>query len=221
MLRGGDQSETFKHQLEVAERLISSAVARRTTGSATITPTEVPALKQEIEEALGQVGYHANDAQAVTNRLLVASGEEEDDDPASRTELAMRLKSRTRLGGAEVSSPTGEKLAPLDAEEKACLDQIRHLPFGSWFEFTVNQQGDKVRRRLSWYSTVTGHCLFVNHRGQRIGEYSLNWLAREMNRGNLRVVAAEQDSIIDRAWSAIVGALKSFAGKPAAPAAAN
>jgi hypothetical protein len=220
MLRGGEKSDTFQHQLKIAERLIDSAVARRTTGTASIAPTEVPALKQELEEALGQVGYHANDAQAVTNRLLVASSDEEDDDPASRTELAMRLKSRTRLGGAEVSSPTGEKLAPLDAAEKACLDQIRHLPFGSWFEFTVNQQGERVRRRLSWYSTVTGHCLFVNHRGQRIGEYSLNWLAREMNRGNLKVVAAEQDSMIDRAWSAIVGALRSFAGRPAAAAAA-
>jgi hypothetical protein len=125
----------------------------------------------------------------------------------------MKLKTRTRLGGSvDTSTPAGEKAAPLTDEEKVCLDQIRHLPFGAWFEFKINQQGEVARRRLSWYSTVTGHCLFVNHRGQRIGEYTLNWMAREMHRGNLRVVAAEKDTMIDRAWNAIMSALKSFAG---------
>jgi hypothetical protein len=222
MLRGGDDSPLFQQQLKIAERLIDAAVARRTTGISPIAQADVPGLKAEIEEALGQVGYHANDAQAISARLLSASAaEEEEDDPASRTELAMRLKSRGRLGGTvEAPGPDGEKTAPLDAAEKACLDQIRHLPFGSWFEFVTNQQGDVARRRLSWSSTVTGHCLFVNHRGQRIGEYTLNYLAREMHRGNLKVVQSENESLIDRAWNAIVGALKSFAGRaPAAPEA--
>lgn len=216
MLRGGEDSDGFRHQLQIAERLIESAVSRRTTGSALIGPTEVQGLKNEIEESLAQVGYHSNDAQAISTRLLAASSDEEEEDPASRTELAMRLKSRTRLGqGAEAVGLAGEALAPLDAAERLCLDQIRHLPFGTWFEFTTNQQGDVTRRRMSWYSTLTGHCLFVNLRGQRVGEYSLNWLAREMRRGTLRIVQAEQDSIIDRAWSAIVGALRSFSGKGA------
>jgi hypothetical protein len=217
LLRGGETSDSFRHQLQIAERLIESAVSRSTTGTPLIGPGEVQGLKAEIEEALGQVGYHGNDAQAISARLMAASGDEEEEDPASRTELAMRLKSRTRLGqGSEVTGPGGEKLAPLDGPEKACYDQIRHLPFGTWFDFVINQQGELARRRMSWYSTVTGHCLFVNHRGQRIGEYSLTWLAREMNRGNLKIVQAEQDSLIDRAWSAIVGALKTFSGRGAA-----
>jgi hypothetical protein len=218
LLRGGEESDSFKHQLGIAERLIDSAVSRRKTGQPLITPGDVPAMKTEIEESLAQVGYHGNDAQQISTRLLAASGEEEEDDPASRTELAMKLKTRARLGSnVEPTGPSGEKLAPLEPEEKACLDQLRHLPFGTWFDFVVNQQGELSRRRLSWYSTVTGHCLFVNHRGQRIGEYSLNWLARELKRGNVKIVQAEQDSLIDKAWNAIMGALRSFAGKGAAP----
>jgi hypothetical protein len=204
--------------LQVAERLVESAVNRGTTGKSLIGPTEIQTLRTEIEESLAQVGYHSNDAVAISTRLLAASGDEEEDDAASRTELAMRLKSRTRLGqNVEVTGPSGEKLAPLSNEEKVCLDQIRHLPFGTWFEFVTNQQGQVVRRRLSWYSTLTGHCLFVNHRGQRIGEYTLDWLARELHRGNLHIVRTEQDSMIDRAWNAIVGALRSFSGRGAAP----
>jgi hypothetical protein len=218
LLRGGEDSDGFRHQLQIAERLIEAAVRRSATGQALIGPAEAQGLKLEIEEALAQVGYHGSDAQAISTRLLAAGNDEEEEDPASRTELAMRLKSRTRLGQQTDAAGAADKVAPLTTAEQACFDQIRHLPFGTWFEFVSNQQGDVVRRRLSWYSTVTGHCLFVNHRGQRIGEYSLNWLAREMQRGNLRVVQAEQDSIIDRAWNAIVGALKSFSGRGATEA---
>jgi hypothetical protein len=222
LLRGGEESETFRHQLHVAERLIESAVARRTTGKALIGPGEVQALKGEIEQALAQVGYHANDSQSISARLLASTVDEEEDDPASRTELAMKLKNRARLGqnvepGAAGAPAAAEKRPPLTAAEQACFDQIRHLPFGSWFEFVVNQQGEVQRRRLSWYSTMTGHCLFVNHRGQRIGEYTLDHLAREMHRGNLRLVQAEQDSIFDRAMNAIMGALRSFSGRAATP----
>lgn len=57
----------------------------------------------------------------------------------------------------------------------------------------------------------------MNHRGQRAGEYTIDWLARSMAREQVRVVQAEHASLIDRAWSAVVGALRSFAGRvPAA-----
>jgi hypothetical protein len=215
LLRQGDDSDTYRHQLRIAERLVEAAVTRRTTGESLIGPTEVQSLRSEIEEALAQVGYHSEDAQAVSTRLVAASLDEEDGDPASRTELAMRLRSRGRLGqDVGSTAPDGEKVAPLKPEEAERLEQIRALPFGTWFEFTTNQQGDRVRRRLSWFSTVTGHCLFVNHRGQRVGEYSLNWLARELTRGNVRVVEVGQGNAIDRAWQSIVGALRTFAGKP-------
>ena len=63
-----------------------------------------------------------------------------------------------------------------------------------------------------WFSTVTDHCLFVNHRGQRAGDYTLVWLAREMSRGNVRLVEPDHGSIVDRAWKAIVATLRSFTG---------
>jgi len=54
--------------------------------------------------------------------------------------------------------------------------------------------------------------LFLNHRGQRVGEYSLNWLAREVARGNVRIVMEPPGTVVDRAWGAIVRALRSFSG---------
>lgn len=214
LLRQGEDSEIFRHQLQLVERLIESAVSLRNTGNPLIGPSEIQSLKSEIEQSLVQVGYHVEEAQSVAARLLATSPDDDESDPASRTELAMRLKNRTRLGqGLEEQDPSGDKLPPLSAEEQSACERIKQLPFGTWFEFTINQQGDKVRRRMSWFSPATGHTLFVNHRGQRLGEYSLIWLARELQRGNVQIVEANRESLIDRAWSAIVGALKSFAGR--------
>ena len=75
-----------------------------------------------------------------------------------------------------------------------------------------------TRRRLSWYSPITDNALFVNQRGQRIGEQSMDSLARLMAREQVRVVTQGKSRLIDRAWQATVSALRNLAG--AVPAAA-
>ena len=91
------------------------------------------------------------------------------------------------------------------------LEQLRKMPFGTWFEFVTNQQGDAVRRKLAWYSTLTGRCLFVNQRGARTDDRQLEHLARDMVRGQVRLASREHVSLIDRAWKAITEALRTHA----------
>ncbi len=215
MLRHGADSEPYREQLRIAERLIEAAAERRHSGRFPIDGDEAQQLREAIEAALTQVGYHVDDAQAIAARLLASA--DEDDDAASTTELAMRLKQRVRFGQEADAAAAQKQKFELTEVEQAELERIEKLPLGTWFEFSVNQQGDVERRRLSWFSTVTGHCLFLNHRGQRAGEYSLQWLAREVARGNVRIVMQPPGTLVDRAWSRIVRALRSFAGGPEQP----
>src|SRR5207342_3933428 len=134
--------------------------------------------QQEIEHALSQVGYQGDEANAIAQRLVNPASATEGD-AASRTELTMRMKSRARLG-ADFASRKAKK-SSLNADEQARLEQLKHVPFGTWFEFITNQQGDKSRQRLSWFSTLTGNALFVNHRGQKVGEHTLDQMAKLMN----------------------------------------
>lgn len=53
------------------------------------------ALATKIEKSLVQVGYHEDEAAAISRRLSSA----EEDETTSRTELTARLKARARLGG--------------------------------------------------------------------------------------------------------------------------
>lgn len=205
LLRQGGDSDEWREQLDTTSRIVASCCR---SGGESAKPDQ--ALATRIETALGQVGYHAEEAAAIARRLTSVVDDDEED-PASRTELTMKLKARTRLGedAAEQRRPT---LQPRNPEEQARYDQLRVMPFGAWVEFITNQQGDVVRRRLSWYSTVTDNALFVNQRGQRVGEQTLDSLARMLVRGQARIVTAERGRLVDRAWHATLNALRSFAG---------
>jgi len=123
----------------------------------------------------------------------------------------MKLKARTRLGEDEVA-PVEEPVAPRSEAEQSCWQQLRVLPFGTWFEFDEGFEGDVVRRRLSWFSPMTDNALFVNQRGQRVCELSLDSLARQMAAGRTRIVTVEKGRLVDRAWNAVVSALSSLVG---------
>jgi len=201
LLRQGDDSAEWQKQLEATRKIVAACGK----GGAPVDPL----LASHIENALTQVGYHADEAGVIAQRLT--SSKSDEDDPASRTELAMKLKARTRLG-EDAAKARKPMLPPRTPEEQARYDQLRVMPFGTWIEFVTNQQGDAVRRRLSWYSPVTDNALFVNQRGQRVGEQSLDSLARMVTHGQARIVTAERARLVDRAWQAALNALRSFAG---------
>ena len=215
-LRNGQDSEEWREQVELTGRIaaVTSAGADPAAGAAD-APLADPELTPRIESALMQVGYHADEAAAIARRLSSA----EDDETTSRTELTARLKARARLG-EQVETPK-KKHIERTPKEQECHDYLRTLPFGTWFEFVKNQQGDVTRQRLSWYSPVTDHALFVNQRGQRIGEQSMDSLARLMALDQVHVVTQDKGRLIDRAWRATVSALRSFAGAPAAAQGAD
>ena len=197
-LRNGESSSEWTDQLQTTLEIVA----------ATTTAQEAsPALADKIEKSLVQVGYHEDEAAAIARRLSSA----EEDETTSRTELTARLKARARLGGqGEVKKKPAQPRTP---QEQECYDYLRTLPFGTWFEFTRNQQGDLQRQRLSWFSPVTGNALFVNQRGQRVGEHSLDTLAHLMAKGQAQVVTEDRGRLIDRAWNATLSALRSLTGR--------
>ncbi|MCX7033951.1 MAG: DUF1631 domain-containing protein [Arenimonas sp.] len=217
-LRQGEDSEAWKQHLEIAERLIS--VAKNPAGANSLTSEDAQGLRSEIQSSLTQVGYHAEEASAIAQRLVDPQAGVDDDSSASRTELTMRLKARARLG-EDLQQVKKNKKPVLTAEEQMRVTQIRQLPFGTWFEFKLNQQGEKVRRRMSWFSPVTGQVLFVNHRGQKVGDHTLDGLAKAMIQGQVKLVEEEKGTLIDRAWNTVMSALRSFAGQAPAEAPAR
>jgi hypothetical protein len=214
LLRHGENSEPYWKQLDVVDKLLASSASAK--GKAAKPPP--PVLRARIATSLADVGLEKKDVQNVIKRLFAPASATDEDAP-SRTELAIKLKNKPHLGIGAASEPP-RRVPPkapasldLNAAEQKMLEQLKTVPFGTWFEFVVNQQGASMRRKLSWFSPVTGHCLFVNQRGARDETRGFEQLARDLVRGQAHFVKPEQESLVDRAWKAIVASLKQLAGR--------
>ena len=201
-LREGPEGSEFKRRLDVAESLAQ----RGPTPLGTSADDE--AVQQELESGLRQVGLHDDDVRGLIDNLHAQAPSGPAADQLRRIDEA--LKDKPRFGGdsASATSAKTEESIPLTPAEAECFAQLKRTPFGTWFEFVKNQQGETVRRKLAWFSPLTGHCLFVNQRGARTDDFTLELLAREMARGQARIADLEQPSMIDRAWKAIVDLLR-------------
>ena len=204
LLREGGESTAYAQRLDVVDRLVSMHVQDNAETSLQ--------LRADVEVGLAQVGLHEEDVRAITRRLF-AHPDEQEENPISQTELAIKLKLKPRVGGEKsLPAPVVSEL-PLQPSEQAEFDRLHTLPHGTWFEFDINGQGDTLRRKLSWYSTQTGRCLFVNQRGVPHEELTMRDLAREIAAGRARKTDAQQQPLVGRAWQAICDTLENFSGR--------
>lgn len=190
-------------------------------------------LRGVLEEGLAAVGFHDDALLVAWNDLssLVDVTHEKAQQAAAHA-MAELIRQKPRLGGdsggpgaAGSASddawmpPQADASSDLSDEELAMVERIKQIEVGTWFEFTLNRQGDKARRRLCWFSPVTGRCLFLNARGARSEDRMVNQLAREIVRGSVRQVSAERADPIDNAWRAIMAA--HLESRPSSPSTAT
>lgn len=178
-------------------------------------------LRGSLEEGLAAVGFHDDAVVAAWTDLsgLVDATHEQAQQAAARA-MAELIRQKPRLGsdsgasGAAGSAPddsaasqADDQPGELSLDELAMIERIKQMDVGSWFEFTLNRQGDKARRRLCWFSPVTGRCLFLNVRGAKSEDRLMAQLAREIVRGSVRQVSADRADPVEEAWRAIVASL--------------
>lgn len=196
-LRNGEESAEWQEAADITTH-IAKAI-----GGADATPE--PALVPSIERALVHVGYHGDEAAVIAQRLSGSQVE-----PPGGTDLAARMQARVKSAAAD--APAKVSLPTRTSVEQASYEVLRKQPFGTWFEFVHNQQGDVRRLRLSWFNPTSDHALFVNQRGQKVGDHTLDSIARLMARGQARVLTEDRSRLIDRAWQATIGKLREMAG---------
>ena len=204
-LRHGEASPAWRRQLEVAGRLVEISQTEGDSHPDAIDPQQ--GLQREIEGALERVGYQGDDVAAIARRLVHPNLPDKDES-SSRTELTMRLKARARLG-EDLQGPKSRNI-PLTSAEMVQLERVQQTQPGTWFEF-IAARGEVTRRRLAWLSTGTSEAMFVNQRGQKNAEISLEALARMLAKGQVTIVEEDKAKIIDRAWENVLNALRSFA----------
>jgi hypothetical protein len=205
LLREGENSEAYRRRVADVDQLLGSPVER-----------DDIKLAADLTHGLTQVGLQATEADQIARYALDmpqrAATQAATPSP-SQTELLIRLKSRHKADEEEAASPAEavqQRKLSLTPSESRALATLKQLSFGSWLEFTINQQGHTVARKLAWFAPSSGRCLLVNARGVASPERSLEQIARKMARGQVRVMPRQDGGMIDRAWNALVERLRKF-----------
>lgn len=238
LLRHSEDSSAFRDQLVITDQLLG----RQPIG-------DRQQLQEDVKAGLQQIGMHEEEAVQVAQRLLGSPTPDSSTDQLSTTSLALRLKQRRRLGDTQDSEPAtttsgatptpaaatpapasaepGLATAPsasaqfeaADPRETLVERHLRQLPFGTWFDFDNAAEG-AVRRKLAWYSPMSGRCLLVTRRGQRTNDMTIAQLAREIASGRVHEVQPLRESLLDRAWRSLTGVLRQAAPQPPVSAGA-
>ncbi len=199
LLRSGEDSEAWRELREATISIINAS-----TGP--VAQAADPAFLDRLQQALAQVGYHAEDAGAIAR--LLGNGCEEDADLASRTELLVQLKARARLGEGALACK-GTALPARNERDQAAFERLGAIGEGCWIELHDPVLDRMVRRRLAWTSTRTGQALLLNRRSLRIEGHDLDALARRLVAADLKLV--DDTHPAELAWQGTLANLQRIA----------
>ena len=200
-LRSGEESTAWQELRDATEAIVEAALAPG-------RPAE-PGFTGRLESALSLVGYHAEEAGMIA-RALANGRAEEEDELASRTELVVQLRARTRLGDEGGAIAAGED-SPRTASQQAAWDRLAGLAEAQWVDLRLAGRDAPVRRRLAWVSPRSGQALLLNRRGMRAEDATLDDLCRRLAAGDLALVEADTHPA-ELAWQSTYATLEHIAG---------
>lgn len=233
LLRHGEHSDAFGKQLAITDQLLGRLPADDRLQLQVDVENGLQQIGMHAEEAeqvaqrlLGtEKPDHTSDLPSATDLALRLKqhqrlGEQHaTQQPAQQpTQHAIQHSSPPPPPAAHVTVPQEQVAAhPIKVPEPSPRDRriekhLSELPFGSWFEFVDPVSGQIARRKLAWYSPMSGRCLLVSRRGQRGEEMSLSELAHKIAVGHVCEVPAQRESLLDRAWRSLTGNLRQSAG---------
>jgi hypothetical protein len=85
--------------------------------------------------------------------------------------------------------------------EDSFLKKAEELTVGDWIEFIDADQDGNIRAKLSWISPISHKRLFVNARGIKVTDKSIDEIADDFRTGN--AIQLDQVPLFDRAMNAI------------------
>ncbi|MCO5056131.1 hypothetical protein [Thermomonas sp.] len=161
-----------------------------------------------------QIGYHADDAAAVAQRLTGnIEATEEPSSADAHPEASPNAHTRLRRKCCEATP--FEHVPRTDAEEARHRYLLR-LPFGTLAGVHHQPAGR--------YCTPSSGVVRFRHRQRAVREPARAALGRAVagqpgqadgQQGQVRVVDMTRPRLIDRAWDATLSALRNFSGRPA------
>jgi hypothetical protein len=217
-LRHGDSSGQFRSGVAAVEQVVSSIQPQEP--GVTSPQLDCSALNAEIKQGFTSLGYDSDKGERLLSALRDAQVQAQEGQLPRLDE--QKYASRSRVPGAAITRQLqhqrgrepGRKAkakpleqANLSAAEQALAEKLSSVSFGTWFEFSRGIGAASQRLKLSWYSSISGNYMFVNHSGVKKAVMALPELLQGMNAGSIIMVERDNKNFFERAISSVLGHL--------------
>ncbi len=208
LLRHGEDSEQWHTNINASTNIAKMANPELIKE---LTPKQKIESLHHLDQTMDELGFSENDRSRTLNNIkecanAATAGTLTKDIKLSEVATINKNKTNAKKAG----SVKLEELRDLTEEEKTELTKIRLMPYGTLFDFIINQQRQKIRRKLSWFSPVSNKALFVTLLGSKPYERSLNAIAIDIARKNIIVVKKEKKKYFDSVLKTIFKKLQTI-----------
>ncbi|MCW8945193.1 MAG: DUF1631 domain-containing protein [Sedimenticola sp.] len=219
-LRKGLESEEWSDAVALMERLVWSVMPKPTQQDRQELLRSIPELLKGLRTGLGEISYNQHKMTRSFKSLQARH-------------LAC-LRGGRLVQSTEDEIPAGGALQPDNIMEEIVLEtpgavtqtqeqasddfdrQAEELKVGTWLEL-AEEDGSTVRAKLSWRSSVSGNCLFVNRKGMKVADVTRQGLGVWLRSGKAVILPEADLPLMDRALTSMVNVLSKAAGpKPEA-----
>lgn len=195
-LREGEESVAWQHAFAAVEELIWSVQPKEEPAERQRLLKAIPDLLKKLREGLNNISFDQHRATQLFKDLQACH-------------IAALRGERDQAEADVVEEVIPEVLAGEEAAEVVedeFFDKARALQVGQWLEWRRDESW--VRGKLSWRSAVTSICIFVNRKGMKVAEMTVNDIAVLFRGENARILEDLNQPLMDRALTAMLDALK-------------
>ncbi|KGI78745.1 DUF1631 domain-containing protein [Oleiagrimonas soli] len=220
LLRHGEESKEFRVGLRFVDDFVWSVGPIRSDVERARLNQLLPLLEKSLRHGLATVAFQDADVENLMRQLnTLYNGQlnlREEVAVAQTVSEAMPIPdSMEAIATPETLSETEETAKPAVQPDSPEVQRVRALKVGTWVEFQADSERPE-RAKLSWISPISGKYLFVNRRGLKVADKTLDQFASELASG--QTVVLEELPLFDRALDAIVERLRTSQSTPNAEA---
>jgi hypothetical protein len=193
----GDEGQDWQAATALADRIVESSLPPASEEQRSTRQQSLADFQKELRDAT-QTMQQANKENLIGTLF-------DDQTQALDTVVPVSEDHTQQQQPPVADEPVEEHAAQsvsLSPEQAAMLENLKSVPFGTWFEFSDTDNSSR-QVKLSWRSTVTEKFMFVDHMGVKATIIPMHELAGGMLNNSVRIVNTEKKPLVDRAMNAI------------------
>ncbi|OUR68436.1 thymidine phosphorylase [Cycloclasticus sp. 46_83_sub15_T18] len=213
LLRHEREPQEVGKCLQVIERLLCSVNKPGSVAEKKAILANLGRLLKDLKVGLENISYDFHQSsqffkelESWHRHLLLAASDEQTAELEAGNEVSM-VDFAEELSMASLEESL---LHELESEQSAMPNdkfskRSNKMQVGDWIEYN-NEAGELLRAKLSWKSSVTSSCLFVDDRGGKALDVKLVDFAEALREKKIRLLGQEKEPLVER----VLAGMKNF-----------